>query len=57
MVAAMRMGLARAVGVSNFNSANMQDLRDAGLPLPAANQIEWNPGIVSHGPYSHSDAA
>jgi 2,5-diketo-D-gluconate reductase A len=57
MVAAMRMGLARAVGVSNFNSTNMQDLRDAGLPLPAANQIEWNPGIVSHGPYSHSDAA
>ena len=25
----------------------MQDLEDAGLPLPTANQIEWNPGIVN----------
>jgi diketogulonate reductase-like aldo/keto reductase len=46
MLATMQMGLTRAVGVSNFNSTNMQDLKDAGLPLPAVNQIQWFPGIV-----------
>jgi diketogulonate reductase-like aldo/keto reductase len=57
MVDAMKMGLARAIGVSNFNSTNMEDLKDAGLPLPAANQIEWNPGIVPKPfvPYPHAE--
>ena len=36
----------------------MQDLQDAGLPLPAVNQIEWNPGIVPRPfvPYSDNNA-
>ena len=34
-----------------------QDLKDAGLPLPAANQIELNPGIVPKTfiPYTHTE--
>ena len=46
MLAVFKMGLTRAIGVSNFNSTMMQDLKDAGLPLPAANQVELNPGIA-----------
>lgn len=59
MVAAMQMGLTRSIGVSNFNSTEMQDLKDAGLPLPAANQISWSPGIVPKlfGPYSHTETS
>jgi aldehyde reductase len=40
LVAAWRMGLARSIGVSNFNSTMIQDLVDAALPLPAVNQID-----------------
>ena len=59
MVAAMQMGLTRSIDVSNFNSTEMQDLKDAGLPLPAANQISWSPGIVPKlfGPYSHTETS
>jgi len=57
MLAAWKLGLTRSVGVSNFNSTHMQDLKDAGLPLPAANQIEWNPGITVKPfvPYPHAE--
>lgn len=34
---------ARAIGVSNFNVNHIEELRDAGLPLPQANQIELHP--------------
>lgn len=35
-------GGARAVGVSNYNSTHLQEIVDAGLPLPAVNQIPYN---------------
>lgn len=34
---------ARAVGVSNYNATHIQEIIDAQLPLPAANQISFNP--------------
>jgi len=34
---------ARAIGVSNFSQAHIEELKAAGLPLPAANQIELHP--------------
>ena len=39
-------------------AANMQDLMDAGLPLPAVNQIQWSPGITSRifRPYGMGDS-
>ena len=36
-------GRARAVGVSNFNQAHLEEIRAAGLPMPEANQIELHP--------------
>ena len=36
-------GKARAVGVSNFNVTHIQEIIDAGLPLPAINQRPYNP--------------
>jgi 2,5-diketo-D-gluconate reductase A len=34
---------ARAIGVSNFNAAHIEELAAAGLPVPHANQIELHP--------------
>lgn len=36
-------GRVRAVGVSNYTEAHIEEIRSAGLPLPAANQIELHP--------------
>lgn len=36
-------GLTRAIGVSNFNRAHLEELKAAGLPIPDANQIELHP--------------
>lgn len=36
-------GRARAIGVSNFTEAHIEELRAAGLPMPEANQIELHP--------------
>lgn len=36
-------GKARAIGVSNFSIAHIEELKAAGLPLPAADQIELHP--------------
>ncbi|HEY5959238.1 MAG TPA: aldo/keto reductase [Polyangiaceae bacterium] len=38
-----RQGRARAIGVSNFSIKHIEELKAAGLPLPAANQIELHP--------------
>jgi 2,5-diketo-D-gluconate reductase A len=38
-----RQGKARAIGVSNFSAEHIEELKAAGLPLPAANQIELHP--------------
>jgi 2,5-diketo-D-gluconate reductase A len=37
-----RAGTARAIGVSNFHAAELQEIQDAGMPLPAVNQIPFN---------------
>jgi 2,5-diketo-D-gluconate reductase A len=36
-------GKARAVGVSNYSVRHLEEIEAAGLPLPAANQIELHP--------------
>jgi len=38
-----RQGKVRAIGVSNFNEAHIEEIRAAGLPLPDADQIELHP--------------
>jgi diketogulonate reductase-like aldo/keto reductase len=43
MVAVWKMGLAKAIGVSNFNTTHLKELADAGLPTPSVNQAEFNP--------------
>jgi diketogulonate reductase-like aldo/keto reductase len=46
-LAAFDEGLARAVGVSNFNSTHIEDIAAAGLRLPSVNQVSFSP---LHGP-------
>jgi 2,5-diketo-D-gluconate reductase A len=43
LVELQQRGLARAIGVSNFSVEHIEQLRAAGLPMPAANQIELHP--------------
>lgn len=43
LVELQRQGKARAIGVSNFSIRHLEELKAAGLPLPAANQIELHP--------------
>jgi 2,5-diketo-D-gluconate reductase A len=43
LVELREQGKARAIGVSNFSSAHIEELKAAGLPLPQANQIELHP--------------
>mmetsp|Transcript_88615 Transcript_88615/g.264317 ORF Transcript_88615/g.264317 Transcript_88615/m.264317 type:complete len:306 (-) Transcript_88615:104-1021(-) len=43
LVECQRAGLCRSIGVSNFDIAHLQELEEAGLPAPAANQIELHP--------------
>jgi 2,5-diketo-D-gluconate reductase A len=43
LVELQRQGKARAIGVSNFNEAHIEEIKAAGLPLPDANQIELHP--------------
>jgi 2,5-diketo-D-gluconate reductase A len=38
-------GRARAVGVSNYSVAQLDELHDATGTLPAVNQIEWGPAL------------
>ena len=38
-----RTGKARSIGVSNFNAAHLDEIKDAGLQMPDANQIELHP--------------
>ena len=37
-----RSGGSRSIGVSNYNSSELQEIADAGMPLPAINQIPLN---------------
>ena len=43
LVELQRQRKARAIGVSNFNIKHLDELAAAGLPAPAANQIELHP--------------
>jgi 2,5-diketo-D-gluconate reductase A len=43
LVELQAQGYARAIGVSNYGSHHIEELHDAGLPSPAANQIELHP--------------
>ena len=43
LVALREQGKVRAIGVSNFAQAHVEEIRAAGLPLPDANQIELHP--------------
>jgi len=43
LVALKEQKQARAIGVSNFNLAHLEELAAAGLPTPQANQIELHP--------------
>ncbi len=43
LVELQRLGKTRAIGVSNYNEAHIEEIRAAGLPLPHANQIELHP--------------
>ncbi len=43
MVELKKQGKARAIGVSNFSPTHIEQLREADLPLPEANQIELHP--------------
>ncbi|XP_073964844.1 aldo-keto reductase AKR2E4-like [Choristoneura fumiferana] len=53
MAAAQRQGLARSIGVSNFNQDMMERIREHGLPTPAVLQVEINlnlqqPSLLSY---------
>lgn len=37
-----KSGGARSIGVSNYNASELQEIVDAGMPLPAINQIPFN---------------
>ena len=47
MVTLWKGGLARSIGVSNYNSSHIEEIKEAGLPLPAVNQLQFSP---HHGP-------
>jgi 2,5-diketo-D-gluconate reductase A len=44
-VAARDAGLTRAIGVSNYSPAEIDELSDATGVVPAVNQIEWTPAL------------
>ncbi len=43
LVDLQQQGKAKAIGVSNFNKNHIEELKAAGLPVPAVNQIELHP--------------
>ena len=43
MVDLFKLGLVRSIGVSNYNTTHLQEIIDAGLPLPSINQVSFNP--------------
>ena len=42
LVQIWKSGGARAIGVSNYNESHLQEIIDAGLPLPSVNQCPFN---------------
>ena len=43
LVELKKMGLTKHIGVSNFSPKHIQELVDAGLPVPEVNQVEFHP--------------
>ncbi|CAB9505955.1 keto reductase family 1 member C1 homolog [Seminavis robusta] len=43
IVELQKMGLVKHIGVSNYNKARLQEIEDAGLPMPQVNEIEFHP--------------
>lgn len=43
LVECQRLGMCGSIGVSNYGIAHLQEIEAAGLPAPAANQIELHP--------------
>jgi alcohol dehydrogenase (NADP+) len=49
MVLLFNRGLVRSIGVSNYNITHLQEIIDAGLPLPSVNQVSFHPYIYRTG--------
>ncbi|KAI5121051.1 hypothetical protein M0805_008627 [Coniferiporia weirii] len=47
MVDVKRKGLAKSIGVSNFNRALLEELVNMGMDVPAVNQIEYHPLLAT----------
>jgi len=43
LIEAKRLGLVKRIGVSNYNQKHLQEIINAKLPMPEANQIEFHP--------------
>ena len=43
LIECQKFGLCKSIGVSNYGVAHLQEIMDASLPLPAANQLELHP--------------
>ena len=43
LVECQRLGLCKSIGVSNYGIKHLQELTEAGLPTPSANQLELHP--------------
>ena len=43
LVECKELGFCRSIGVSNYDIRHLQEISDAGLPPPAANQVELHP--------------
>ena len=43
LVELKQMGLARHIGVSNYDIAQIEEIKGAGMDLPEANQVEFHP--------------
>jgi diketogulonate reductase-like aldo/keto reductase len=49
LVEAQELGLARSIGVSNFQASHLRTIIDATGVTPAVNQIELHPYLTQHG--------
>ncbi len=43
LVELKKLGLAKHIGVSNYKVVNIEEIKQAGLPKPEANQVEFHP--------------
>lgn len=43
LVEAQKQGVCKSIGVSNYSRKHLMELADAGLPVPACNQVELHP--------------